>query len=100
MKKVAIDNEDYMTAKMLNLEVTTLNDEIKKGVDSKTGNVEVDIQQKYFGPPALFPTKIDFEQGMPRKVVQITERDIKMSHREVQTVEEVKKVKISKHAET
>ena len=67
MKKVAIDNEDYMTAKMLNLEITSLNDEIKKGINSKTGNVEIDIQQKYFGPPALFPTKIDFEnQGGQR----------------------------------
>jgi hypothetical protein len=52
MKKVAIDNEDYMTAKMLNLEVTALKDEIRKGINSTTGNVEIDIQQKYFGPPA------------------------------------------------
>ena len=83
MKKVAIDNEDYMTAKMLNLEITDLNGEIKKGVNSKTGNVDIEITQKYFGPPTQFPTKVDFQNGGPRKVVQLTERDVKHTHREV-----------------
>jgi hypothetical protein len=43
MKKVAIENEDYMTAKMLALEGTTLADEIKKGINTGNGKIDVEI---------------------------------------------------------